>query len=78
MTSFVVTRPTGVTVQDRIKAAVTVYYQARRAMPAGIAVNPCELGTAVVATAALGLKIPVEGMGGCLIPEIWLEVPDVA
>ena len=78
MAEYLIARPTGVTVQDRIKAAVTAYYQARRALPAGIAVNPRELGTAVVATAALGLKIPVEGIGGCLVPEIWLEVPDVA
>ena len=78
MTEYLTARPTGATVQDRIKAAMIAYYQARRSLPAGIAVSPRELGAAVVATAALGLKIPVEGIGGCLVPEVWLEVPNVA
>lgn len=78
MTEYLTARPTGATVHERLKSAVAAYYQARRALPAAIAVNPAELPAAATAAAALGLKIPVVGMGGCLIPEIWLEVPDVA
>lgn len=77
VTTFATARPAGATVQDRLRAAVTAYYQDRRALPAGIVVSPGELDAAKAAAVTLGLKIPVGGMGGCLVPEIWLEVPDV-
>lgn len=76
MAEYLTARQTGATVQDRIKAAVAAYYQAHRALPAGIAVSPGEVAAAASATAVLELRIPVRGIGGCLVPEIWLEVPD--
>jgi len=74
---FVTYRGAG-TVEVRIQAVVGDFYRARNVLPAAIVVNPTELEAAQVAARALALKVPVRECGGCLIPEVWLEVTDDA
>lgn len=61
--------------ESRVKKAVAAFYRQRGALPARIVVNPTEAAAGAEAVKALGLAVPVEGSGGCLIPEVWLEVP---
>jgi hypothetical protein len=61
-------------VETRIKVAVGRFYKSWGMLPAAIVVNKCELDGARVAAETLELGVPVGSMGGCLVPEVWLEV----
>lgn len=61
-------------VETRIKVAVGRFYKSRGVLPAAIVVNKCELDGARVVVKTLALRMPVGSMGGCLVPEVWLEV----
>lgn len=76
MTSYKVYRNGGGPVESRIKTACQLFYRDRGTIPAGVVVNPTELQAARAACAALSLGVPVEAVGGCLIPEVWLQEPD--
>ena len=45
------------------------------ALPAQVVVNPTEHAQAEAAIKALGVKRSVGVTGGCLVPEVWLELP---
>jgi len=47
-------------------------------LPAGVIVNPTEIDAAQEAIKALSLSMPVANAGGCLLPEIWLEIAEEA
>jgi hypothetical protein len=61
----------------RIKMAVAMFYKSWGVLPAAIVVNKRELDGARVAAGTLGLGVPVGSIGGCLVPEVWLEVGKV-
>jgi len=63
-------------VEERIKEAVADFYRRHRALPVSVLVHPSEEDTARAALKALDLKMRVETSGGCLIPEVWLAVPE--
>lgn len=58
----------------RIRVAVGAFYRSWGTLPAAIVVNKRELDGARVAAEALELGVPVGSIGGCLVPEVWLEV----
>ena len=62
--------------EERIKKACQAFYAKRHQPPVGIVVNKNELDAATSACKALGLKLPVDSTGGCLIPEVWLRVKE--
>jgi len=64
--------------ETRIKAAVQAFYSDRQRLPASIVVNKAELDAAREACEALALRVEVEGMGGALANEVWLELPEEA
>ncbi len=64
-------------VEERIKAAVGRFYRSQGVLPAAIVVNGRELDGARVAAETLALGMPVKGMGGCLVLEVWLEVVEM-
>jgi hypothetical protein len=74
--TYRVYRNGGGTVEARIKTACQLFYKDRREAPAAVIVNPTELQAALEAREALALTIPVNVTGGCLIPEVWLELPE--
>ena len=76
MTTYMVYRPDawGASLQERIRAALDVYRRECGALPAGLVVNPREVGKARRVVADLGLKVEVNALGGCLVPEVWLVV----
>jgi hypothetical protein len=63
-------------VEARIEKAVRLFYADRRVLPAAIVVNPNELDGAREAIKVLALRTPVKSVGGCLVPEVWLEVAE--
>ncbi len=76
MATYLVYRPNawGASMRERVRAALDVYRRECGGLPAGIAVNPREVEAARRVVADLGLDVEVTGLGGCLIPEIWLTI----
>jgi hypothetical protein len=74
--TYQVYRNGGGTVEARIKTACQLFYKDLREAPAAVIVNPTELQAALEAREALALKVPVASSGGCLVPEVWLELPE--
>ena len=73
--TFIVYRNGTGPVEQRIKAAALDFCRSRHRLPASIVVHKSELDVAREAVKSLELsRIPVEGCGGCLVPEVWLEV----
>ena len=60
--------------ETRIKMAVAMFYKSWGVLPAAIVVNKCELDGARVAAERLELGVPIGSIGGCLVPEVWLEI----
>ena len=63
--------------ETRIKRAVAMFYGSWGVLPVAIVVNKRELGAARVAAEALELGVPVGSIGGCLVPEVWLEIGSI-
>ena len=76
MTTFITYRDGTGPIEARIETAVADFYKGRGQLPAAVVVNPNELETALAAAGALSLSVPVESVGGCLVPEVWLEVAE--
>jgi len=74
MVNFVTYRNGGGRIEGRIKAAVGAFYTSRGVLPEAVIVNAREVDAARVAVEVLGLRLPIQTMGGCLLPEVWLEV----
>lgn len=60
--------------EAQIKEAIKDYYTRFQLLPSGIVVPTRAVEEATHIAAALELKIPVTGTGGCLANEVWLEV----
>jgi hypothetical protein len=74
MTTFITYRDGMDKLETRIKTAVGHFYQSRQRLPVCIVVNRSELDAARVAAETLALSVLVGSIGGCLVPEVWLEV----
>jgi hypothetical protein len=57
--------------QQRLKAAVALFYKRRGKLPDLIVVNARELSAAQEAAQTLELAVEVRASGGCLVPEVW-------
>jgi hypothetical protein len=61
---------------ERLREALRDYYTRYGQLPAAV-VHPSLKDEAAKALAALDLpRLPVEGVGGCLVPEVWLAMND--
>jgi len=78
MTTYIVYRNGGGAMEARLRAALIDFYKRRGTLPSLIMVHPAELGQAEAACKALEVKHPVAACGGCLIPEVWLGLPEDA
>lgn len=63
-------------VEPRIRNAAKAFHSEHGLLPACIVVNPTELDKARAVCKALELKVPVKSIGGCLVPEVWLQIPE--
>ena len=61
---------------ERIRGAVKDYYSRYRCLPAAVVLNLSEADAAREALEDLDLRMLVEPVPGCLVPEVWLEVRD--
>jgi hypothetical protein len=60
---------------ERLREALRDYYTRYGQLPAAVAVHRSLVREAVEALAALDLpRLPVKGVGGCLVPEVWLPI----
>ncbi len=73
MANFVAYRDGGGRIEGRIRQAVGQFYSTRGVLPVSIAVNERELDEARLAVDVLGLRLPVQALGGTLVPEVWLQ-----
>ena len=78
MTQFKVYRDGTKPMQERVRLAITHYYEQNKKLPAGIVVHKSalasELETARTAVKVLELSLTVEGNAGPLVGEVWLQV----
>jgi len=74
ITTWLVYRPTGATVQQRITAALTDYERRYHARPTALCIHPTLTGQARALTVCAGLDIT--GNGGTLSQEVWLPKPE--
>jgi hypothetical protein len=60
---------------ERLREALRDYYARYGQLPGSVVVHPSLKEEAVEALAALDLpRLPVKGVGGCLVPEVWLAI----
>jgi hypothetical protein len=60
---------------EHLQEALTAYHAVRGHLPPRITVHKSQVATARAALPA-GTAISVEGLGGCLVNEIWLWLPE--
>jgi len=62
---------------QRLREALRDYYARHGRLPSGVVVHKSLKDEAAKALAALELpRLPVKGVGGCLVPEVWLPLND--
>jgi len=65
------------TLPDLLREALRDYYARHGRLPGSVVVHKSLVREATEALAALELpRLPVKGVGGCLVPEVWLQVPE--
>jgi len=65
------------TLPDLLREALRDYYARHGRLPGAVVVHRSLKEEAVGALAALELpRLPVKGVGGCLVPEVWLAMND--
>ena len=63
--------------KERLREALRDYYARHGRLPGAVVVHRSLKEEAVGALAALELpRLPVKGVGGCLVPEVWLAMND--
>jgi hypothetical protein len=63
--------------KERLREALRDYYARHGRLPGSVVVHPSLKEEAAGALAALELpRLPVKGVGGCLVPEVWLPMND--
>ena len=72
MTTYSVYRNGTGELEKRIAAALAHFRQSQGQDPASVTVHKSEADKA----RALGLACEVRGCGGCIVPEVWLQLPD--
>ncbi len=61
---------------ERLREALRDYYNRHGRLPPEVVVHKSLAREAADALVALELpRLPVKGMGGCLVPEVWLQMP---
>ncbi len=61
----------------RLREALRDYYGRHGRLPGAVVVHKSLVREAAGALAALELpRLPVKGVGGCLVPEVWLAMND--
>lgn len=75
MTTFKSYRNGTSKLEVRIKEAVSHFFKDRGELPAAVVVHRTEMDDAQAAVKTLDLSLEVRGSGGCLVPEIWLQLP---
>jgi hypothetical protein len=62
---------------ERLREALRDYYGRHGRLPGSVVVHKSLVREASEALAALELpRLPVKGVGGCLVPEVWLPMND--
>lgn len=62
---------------ERLREALRDYYARYGQLPPGVVVHPSLKEETAKALAALDLpQMPVGGAKGCLVPEVWLPLPE--
>jgi hypothetical protein len=61
---------------ERLQEALQDYHARYGRLPGSVVVHKSLVREAVEALAALDLRLHVEGVGGCLVPEVWLPMND--
>jgi len=62
---------------ERLREALRDYYTRYGRLPGAVVVHKSLKDEAAKALAALDLpRLPVKGVGGCLVPEVWLAMND--
>jgi len=62
---------------ERLREALRDYYARYGRLPGAVVVHKSLVREAAEALAALDLpRLPVEGVGGCLVPEVWLAMTE--
>lgn len=76
--TFMVCRNHAVELETRIKAALEEFYAVHRQPPASMVVHTSEVSDAQAAVRQLApdTGVEVRGCGGCLVPEVWVELPN--
>jgi len=59
-----------------IEQAILAYRQRTQRQPEILVINPKHLTIAQVAIQKVGLSIDIRTSGGCLMGEIWLNIPE--
>jgi len=62
--------------KERLREALRDYYGRHGRLPGSVVVHKSLVREAAEALAALDLRLPVKGVGGCLVPEVWLPLND--
>lgn len=73
-TTFIAYRNGTEALERRIKLALAAFHKSFGRWPAAVVVPSSEIETAAPLVADLGVGCEVRGSGGCLVPEVWLEV----
>ena len=60
--------------KERLQEALRDYYARHGRLPGSVVVHKSLVREAAEALAALDLRLPVKGVGGCLVPEVWLPM----
>ena len=62
---------------ERLREALRDYYARYGRLPGAVVVHRSLKDEAAKALAALDLpRLPVKGVGGCLVPEVWLAMTE--
>lgn len=76
-TTYIAYRNGSDNLERRIKLALASFRKSFNRWPAAVVVPSSDVDEAVGLMPGLGIKgLGVRGSGGCLVPEVWLEVAD--
>lgn len=74
MTTFIAYRNGTDNLERRIRLALASFRKSFDRWPAAVVVPSSEVAEAMGLVVGLGVGCEVRGSGGCLVPEVWLEI----
>ena len=74
MTTYIAYRNGSDELERRVKMALATFYKQHSRWPTAVVVHPSEVAEATALVSGLGVGCQVRGNGGCLKPEVWLEI----